>query len=86
MVLSIFKSNNCYTIMVKIAIPIYLFAHSYTVSYIPIQYSSFFIKPIGWTLTGTTTLGQNGPGWNGNNEMFHTPQTSRSRASPSDVD
>ena len=35
-------------------------------------------------LTGTTTSGQSGPGSNGNEEAFHIPHRSRTRASPSD--
>ena len=37
------------------------------------------------TLTGTTTLGQSGSGTNGNEEIFHSLQISRTEASPSDT-
>ena len=35
------------------------------------------------TLTGTTTLGQSGPGSNGNEGVLRIPQSSRTGASPS---
>ena len=37
------------------------------------------------SLTVTTTLGQSGPGSNDNEGLLHTPQISRTRASPSDT-
>ena len=43
------------------------------------------IWPIDGALTGTTTLGQSGPGSNGNEGVFHIPQSSRTEASPSDT-
>ena len=36
------------------------------------------------TLTGTTAPGQNRPGSNGNEGVFHIPQRSRTGALPSD--
>ena len=42
------------------------------------------IWPKDGILTGTTTQGQSEPGSNGNEEILHIPQSSRSRASPSD--
>ena len=41
------------------------------------------IWPIDGILTGTITPGQSGPESNGNEGIFHTPQTPR--ASPSDA-
>ena len=38
-----------------------------------------------WTLTSTTSLGQSGPGNDGNEGVLHTPQSSRTGHSPSDV-
>ena len=38
-----------------------------------------------FSLTVTTTLGQSGPGSNGNEEVLHIPQSSRTGASPSDT-
>ena len=35
------------------------------------------IWPIDGSLTGTTTLGQSGPGSNGNEGVLHIPQTPR---------
>ena len=32
------------------------------------------IWPIDWTLSGATTLGQSGPGSNGNERVLHIPQ------------
>ena len=40
--------------------------------------------PIDGTLTGTITPDQNGPGSNGNVEVLHIPQSSRTAASQSD--
>ena len=37
------------------------------------------------TLTGTTTPGQSGPGSNGHELELHTPQISKTVASPSDA-
>ena len=37
------------------------------------------------TLTGTTIPCQSGPGSNGNEGILHTPQTSKTRALPSDA-
>ena len=37
-----------------------------------------------WLLTGTTTLGQSGPGSNSNERVLHTLQRSRTGALPSD--
>ena len=42
------------------------------------------IWPIDRTLTGTTTLGQSGLGSNGNEEVLHISQSSKTGASPSD--
>ena len=42
------------------------------------------ICPIDGTLKGTTSLGQSGPGSNGNEGVHNIPQSSRIRASPSD--
>ena len=42
------------------------------------------ILSIDKTLTGTTILGQSGPGSNGNERLLHTPQISRTGASSSD--
>ena len=36
-------------------------------------------------LTDTTTLGQGGPGSNGNEGVLHSPQISRTEVSPSDA-
>ena len=44
-----------------------------------------FIRPIVGTLTGTTTLGQSETGSNGNEEVLHISQSSRTGASTSDV-
>ena len=41
--------------------------------------------PINRTLTGTTIPGQSEPGSNDNEELIHTPQSSRTRASPPDA-
>ena len=46
--------------------------------------SNCFIWPINNTLSGATTLGQSGPGSNGNERVFHIPQSSRTGASLSD--
>ena len=43
------------------------------------------IWPIDGILTGTTTLGQRGCGWNGNDSVFYTPQISRADNSTSDA-
>ena len=40
--------------------------------------------PINRPLTGTTTPDQSGTGSNGNERVLHIPQSSRTRASPSD--
>ena len=49
-------------------------------SSIPIKYKEFLYRSI-WliscTLTCSTTLGQSGPGSNGNEEVHHIPQISR---------
>ena len=37
------------------------------------------------TLIGTTSLGQSGPGGNGNEGVLHTSQILRTEASPSDA-
>ena len=42
-----------------------------------------FIWPIDRTLSGATTLGQSGPGSNGNDGVLHIPQISKAGASPS---
>ena len=43
------------------------------------------IWPIDKTLSGATTLGQSGPGSNGNEGVLHIPQSSSiTEASPSD--
>ena len=42
------------------------------------------IQHIDWTLTGTNTPDQSEPGSNGNGGVLHNPQSSRTRASPSD--
>ena len=36
------------------------------------------------TLSDSTTLGQRGPGSDGNKEILHIPQSSRTKVSPSD--
>ena len=41
------------------------------------------IWPLDGTLTGTTTLDQNGPGINGNKDGLHIPQNSSAGVSPS---
>ena len=43
------------------------------------------IWPIDGSLTGTTTPGQNEPRSNGNEVVFHIPQSSRTGASPPDT-
>ena len=43
------------------------------------------VWPVDGTLTGTTNLGQSGPGSNVNEEVLHTPQIFRTRASPWDA-
>ena len=40
---------------------------------------------IDGTLTGSTPLGQNEPGSNSNEGVFHIPQRSKTRTSPSDA-
>ena len=42
------------------------------------------IWPIDRTLSGATTLGQSGPGSNGNKEVLHIHQISKAGASPLD--
>ena len=42
-------------------------------------------KPIDGTLTSITTLFQSGPGSNDNEKVTHTPQSSRTGASPPDT-
>ena len=42
------------------------------------------IWPIDGTLTGVTTQSLSGPGSNGNEEVLHIPQSSRTEDSPSD--
>ena len=42
------------------------------------------IELFEWTLTGTSTPGQSGPGGNGNEEVLHIPKSSRTGTSPSD--
>ena len=46
--------------------------------------SNSSIWPIDRTLSGVTTLGQNEPGSNGNEEVLHIPWRSKGGASPSD--
>ena len=46
--------------------------------------SNSSIRPINRTLPGGTTLGQSGPGSNGNEEVLHIPQSSKAEASSSD--
>ena len=46
--------------------------------------SNSSIWPMDRTLSGTTTLGQNGPGSNDNEGVLHIPQISKTDASPSD--
>ena len=41
------------------------------------------IRPIDRTLSGATTLGQSGPGNNGNDGVLHIPQISKAGTSPS---
>ena len=41
--------------------------------------------PIDGTLTSITTPGQSESGSNGNEELLHSPQISRTRASPPDA-
>ena len=58
---------------------------NYMASSIPIEYESFLnwsILPIDVTLTGTTTRGWSGPRSNCNEGVLHTPQISRTKASP----
>ena len=43
------------------------------------------IGPIDKTLKSTTTMGQSGPGSNGNEGVIHTCQISRTGSSPSDA-
>ena len=43
------------------------------------------MRPIDGTLTGTTTLSQNGSGSKGNEEVLLIPQSSRTEGSPSDA-
>ena len=43
------------------------------------------IWPIDGALTGTSTAGQSELGSNGNEDVFHIPQTSKTGASPSGV-
>ena len=43
------------------------------------------IWPIDWTLTGTTTPSQSGPGCNSSERVLHIPQNSETGASSSDV-
>ena len=38
-----------------------------------------------WPITGTTTMGQSGPGSNGNEGVLHTLQNTKTRASLSDA-
>ena len=57
-------------------------------SSIPIEYELFLnksIQPIDGTLTDTSTPDQNGPGNNGNEEVLHITQVSRTGASSSDA-
>ena len=42
------------------------------------------IWPIDKTQSGATTSGQSGPGIDGNEGILHIPQSSKTRASPSD--
>ena len=58
---------------------------SYVVSLNTDNFFSKSISLIGRTLTGTTTRGKSGPGSNGNEEIFHIPQISRTRTSLSDA-
>ena len=44
----------------------------------------YSISPKDWTLSGTTTLCQSGPGRNDNEGVLHILQSSKARASPSD--
>ena len=57
-------------------------------SSIHIKYEWFLNRSI-WSLNGTlsdmTPLGQSGPGSNGNEGIFHTPQISRTGASAPDA-
>ena len=46
--------------------------------------SNSSIWPIDKTLSGATTLGYSGPGSNGNEEVLHIPQSSKTGASPSE--
>ena len=42
------------------------------------------ISPLDGTVTSITTMGQGGPGSNGNIEVLHTPKISRTEPSLSD--
>ena len=62
-------------------------------SFVCIQFNGFkyskwlnsSIWPIDGTVTGTTTLGQSGPGSNSNEGVFHIPQSSKMGTSPLDA-
>ena len=69
---------------------IFLFSYILRIFFVysPIEYEQFLNKskwPMDGILTGTTTLDYSGPGSNGNEEVFHTPQISRTRASQPDA-
>ena len=62
-----------------------------TILFLTIQFNishflghSLNVKQFYRTLSGANTLSQNGPGSNGNEGVFHIPQSSMTEASPSD--
>ena len=60
----------------------HLFAHN---SIVFSKWLNSCIWPQDGTLTCTTILGQSGPWSNGNEEALHIPQSSKTRASLSDI-
>ena len=61
---------------------LFFLAHSYLTSRVLKRNNQQTILSIDGTLISSTTLGKSGPGSNSNKWVLHTPQSSRSDASP----
>ena len=76
-------SNNSHLIMIFVCSQLYSFKYSYLIQYISIMKRSICLRDE--ILTGTLILNQSRPGSNGNKEVLHTPQISRTRPSLPDT-
>ena len=67
---------------------LYVLIYIFCVLVFPIEYESFLNRSIYFkdgTLTDTTTPGQNGPESNNSKGLLHSPQSSRTEVSPSNI-